>query len=96
MSVMSAALGTGGGFTAGLPSFTELVFTVNRLFCRYWPPTPAAAAIAAAVPLATRNLRRLVLGGGAGGLVRGMSVRVMLPIQSGSEDAARQQRRLPG
>ena len=67
MSVISAPFGRGSAFTDGRPSFTEDVFTLNRLFCRYWPPIPAAAATVAAAPLAIRKLRRLGLfGGGAG------------------------------
>src|SRR5215831_11610983 len=88
MLEISVPLASLGACRAGAASFTEAVFTLNRLFCRYWPPTPATAAIAAAAPLAARNLRRLVLGGVDEGAPRGISVRVMLSIQGRKQAAA--------
>src|SRR5215470_9681505 len=55
---ISAPLASLGACRAGAASFTEAVFTLNRLFCRYWPPKPAAAATPATAPPAARNLRR--------------------------------------
>ena len=35
MSLTSVPFASVGAFTEGAPSFTDEVFTLNRLFCRY-------------------------------------------------------------